>query len=87
MSIGAGVIRGHLITLRRFLLTFWRDIRAGQRTEAARRRHVLHRPVPLAGPRQGADRSARTSRPTASSPSSIPTSGCRSTSGSASCRS
>ena len=26
MSIGAGVIRGHLITLRRFLLTFWRDI-------------------------------------------------------------
>ena len=30
MSIGAGVIRGHLITLRRFLLTFWRDIRLGQ---------------------------------------------------------
>ena len=29
MSIGAGVIRGHLITLRRFLLTFWRDFRAG----------------------------------------------------------
>src|SRR6516165_2394300 len=30
MGIGTGVIRGHLITLRRFLLTFWRDIRAGQ---------------------------------------------------------
>ena len=30
MSIGAGVIRGHVITLRRFLLTFWRDIRLGQ---------------------------------------------------------
>ena len=29
MSIGAGVIRGHFITLRRFALTFWRDIRAG----------------------------------------------------------
>ena len=30
MAIGQGVIRGHLITLRRFLLTFWRDIRRGQ---------------------------------------------------------
>jgi NADH-quinone oxidoreductase subunit I len=30
MGIGTGVIRGHVITLRRFLLTFWRDIRAGQ---------------------------------------------------------
>src|ERR1700733_14673325 len=30
MSMGGGVIRGHLITLRRFLLTFWRDIRLGQ---------------------------------------------------------
>ncbi len=30
MSIGAGVIRGHLITLRRFLLTFLRDFRLGQ---------------------------------------------------------
>jgi len=29
MSIGAGIFRGHLITLRRFLLTFWRDIAAG----------------------------------------------------------
>jgi NADH-quinone oxidoreductase subunit I len=29
MSIGAGIFRGHFITLRRFLLTFWRDIRAG----------------------------------------------------------
>ncbi len=29
MSIGAGVIRGHFVTLRRFALTFWRDIRAG----------------------------------------------------------
>src|SRR6516225_3883095 len=30
MGVGTGVIRGHLITLRRFLLTFWRDIRAGK---------------------------------------------------------
>jgi NADH-quinone oxidoreductase subunit I len=30
MSIGAGIIRGHLVTLRRFLLTFWRDFHAGQ---------------------------------------------------------
>src|SRR3954471_5500908 len=30
MAIGQGVIRGHLITLRRFLLTFWRDVRTGQ---------------------------------------------------------
>src|ERR1700722_5832467 len=30
MGVGVGVIRGHLITLRRFLLTFWRDFRAGQ---------------------------------------------------------
>jgi NADH-quinone oxidoreductase subunit I len=30
MSIGQGVIRGHMITLRRFLLTFWRDIRTGK---------------------------------------------------------
>jgi NADH-quinone oxidoreductase subunit I len=30
MAIGQGVIRGHLITLRRFLLTFWRDIRQGK---------------------------------------------------------
>src|SRR4029077_10974220 len=30
MGVGTGVIRGHLVTLRRFLLTFWRDIRAGQ---------------------------------------------------------
>jgi NADH-quinone oxidoreductase subunit I len=27
--MGRGVIRGHLITLRRFLLTFWRDARNG----------------------------------------------------------
>ena len=46
MSIGAGVIRGHLITLRRFLLTFWRDFRAGQGPEAARRRHALRRLFP-----------------------------------------
>jgi NADH-quinone oxidoreductase subunit I len=30
MGLGTGVIRGHLVTLRRFLLTFWRDIQAGQ---------------------------------------------------------
>jgi NADH-quinone oxidoreductase subunit I len=30
MGVGTGVIRGHLVTLRRFLLTFWRDIKAGQ---------------------------------------------------------
>ena len=30
MAHGQGVIRGHLVTLRRFLLTFWRDIRAGK---------------------------------------------------------
>ena len=30
MGIGTGVIRGHLVTLRRFLLTVWRDIRAGK---------------------------------------------------------
>ena len=29
MGMGQGVVRGHLITLRRFLLTFWRDARAG----------------------------------------------------------
>src|SRR5262245_3848755 len=29
MKVGGGLIRGHLITLRRFLLTFWRDYRAG----------------------------------------------------------
>ncbi len=29
MGMGQGVIRGHLITLRRFLLTFWRDARNG----------------------------------------------------------
>src|SRR5262249_22165046 len=30
MALGTGVIRGHLVTLRRFLLTFWKDIRAGR---------------------------------------------------------
>lgn len=30
MDIGQHLIRGHLITLRRFLLTFWVDIRAGR---------------------------------------------------------
>jgi NADH-quinone oxidoreductase subunit I len=29
MGYGQGVIVGHVVTLRRFLLTFWRDIRAG----------------------------------------------------------
>ena len=30
MSAGTGIIIGHLVTLRRFLLTFWRDVRAGK---------------------------------------------------------
>src|SRR5208337_1843403 len=30
MANGQGVIRGHLITLHRFLLTFWRDFRKGK---------------------------------------------------------
>lgn len=30
MSMGKGVVVGHLVTLRRFLLTFWRDIRIGK---------------------------------------------------------
>lgn len=30
MASGYGIITGHLVTLRRFLLTFWRDIRQGQ---------------------------------------------------------
>ncbi|MFO0951584.1 MAG: 4Fe-4S dicluster domain-containing protein [Isosphaeraceae bacterium] len=30
MSYGVGVFRGHWITLRRFLLTFWADVRAGK---------------------------------------------------------
>ena len=52
MSIGAGIFRGHLVTLRRFLLTFWRDIRAGNGAETARRRHTARRPVPLTETRQ-----------------------------------
>ena len=30
MGSGYGIITGHLVTLRRFLLTFWRDIRTGE---------------------------------------------------------
>ncbi len=30
MSMGKGIVIGHLVTLRRFLLTFWRDIREGK---------------------------------------------------------
>jgi NADH-quinone oxidoreductase subunit I len=30
MGNGLGVIRGHVVTMRRFLLTFWRDIRQGK---------------------------------------------------------
>src|SRR5215468_2071263 len=30
MSSGYGIIKGHLVTLRRFVLTFWRDIRMGK---------------------------------------------------------
>ncbi|GAC1474464.1 MAG: hypothetical protein NVSMB9_24880 [Isosphaeraceae bacterium] len=29
MSFGQGIVIGHIVTLRRFLLTFWRDIRKG----------------------------------------------------------
>jgi NADH-quinone oxidoreductase subunit I len=30
MGSGYGIVIGHLVTLRRFLLTFWRDVRAGK---------------------------------------------------------
>jgi NADH-quinone oxidoreductase subunit I len=30
MSYGKGVVVGHLVTLRRFLMTFWRDVRTGK---------------------------------------------------------
>ena len=30
MGYGKGLVVGHLVTLRRFLLTFWRDVRAGK---------------------------------------------------------
>lgn len=41
MSIGRGVIRGHLITLRRFLLTFWRDIQAGKALQRRGGGHLI----------------------------------------------
>ena len=50
-----------------------------------RRRDAAARLLPHAQARPGDDRPCRTARPTGSSRSSIPTSGCRSTSGSASC--
>ena len=30
MASGYGIITGHMVTLRRFVLTFWRDIRTGK---------------------------------------------------------
>ena len=86
MSIGAGIFRGHLITLRRFLLTFWRDIRAGNGLKRRGGGTLLRRPVPLTAPRQRTHDPARTTRPTGFSRSSTPTSGCRCTSGFACCR-
>ncbi len=42
MSSGYGIIKGHLVTLRRFLLTFWRDIRTGK---GLHRRGGGHQPL------------------------------------------
>jgi len=42
MGSGYGIIRGHLVTLRRFLLTFWRDIRTGK---GLHRRGGGHQPL------------------------------------------
>ena len=85
MAIGQGVIRGHFITLRRFLLTFWRDVRNGHGLKRRGGGHLLvdFFRKPGAGHETTVQQD---SRPTGSSRSSIPTSGCRSTSGSASCR-
>ncbi|HMB08765.1 MAG TPA: 4Fe-4S binding protein [Isosphaeraceae bacterium] len=44
MGSGYGIIKGHLITLRRFWLTFWRDIREGR---GLRRRGGGHQVVDL----------------------------------------
>lgn len=44
MGSGYGIITGHLVTLRRFLLTFWSDIRAGK---GFRRRGGGHQVVDL----------------------------------------
>ena len=53
MSIGQGIVRGHMITLRRFCLTFWRDFRAGI---AFKRRGGGHLPVDLfRKPERGAE--------------------------------
>jgi NADH-quinone oxidoreductase subunit I len=49
MGYGQGVIVGHLVTLRRFLLTFWRDIRAGK---GLHRRGGGHQLVDLWGGRR-----------------------------------
>ncbi len=85
MSIGAGIIRGHLVTLRRFLLTFWRISALGQGLKRRGGGTHLHRLVPHARPRQRADDHCKTSRRRGFSRSNTPTSGCRSTSGFASC--
>jgi NADH-quinone oxidoreductase subunit I len=42
MSSGYGIIKGHVVTLRRFLLTFWRDIRTGK---GLHRRGGGHQPL------------------------------------------
>jgi NADH-quinone oxidoreductase subunit I len=49
MARGFGIITGHLVTLRRFLITFWRDIRAGK---ALHRRGGGHFWIDLWGGRQ-----------------------------------
>jgi len=49
MASGFGIITGHLVTLRRFLLTFWRDIRDGK---GLHRRGGGHMVVDLWGGKQ-----------------------------------
>ena len=41
MEIGQGILAGHWVTLRRFLLTFWRDIRNGKMLHRRGGGHML----------------------------------------------
>ncbi|WZO96210.1 4Fe-4S binding protein [Isosphaeraceae bacterium EP7] len=53
MELGQGILVGHWVTLRRFLLTFWRDLRTGK---AIHRRGGGHMLIDLWGsPRSRAD--------------------------------
>ncbi|MFO0910583.1 MAG: 4Fe-4S dicluster domain-containing protein [Isosphaeraceae bacterium] len=53
MSYGLGVFRGHWVTLRRFMLTFWLDIRRGK---ALSRRGGGHQPLDFwSKPRRGSE--------------------------------